>query len=187
MINFTKAKKALIKYIVPSLITVMSFGVLFQVSNVYVHISKNENNPSFVNFDHMFKAIKSSIPCILITLVLSVLALVNITNIYILQYSSFVTVVLLSLNFILLFELLLMNIFFPLFINEKGFRRYYQPIIMGNMNIGMSIIIIILVLVIVSCIFTAPTTSIFLYPALMVMLSYFNEQLFIKYTKLQQV
>lgn len=170
LINFKNITELIKKYAITAILVWSSFGLLFQVGNIYLFKQAEEEDKSLINPKNMFLAIKKGILITIINIVALIVVFTNTRYIYYLDYNRLITYTVLLFNYIFLFELLLANIFFAMFATkEKGVLTILKKsLIVGNLNIGLAILLLLFGSLILGCIAFSPMTGFVLIPVFMV-------------------
>lgn len=166
LINVKNTFNIVKKWIVSSILICSTFGLLYQLGSIYQYQQLKSGSQKIVDTNNILYAIKKSWLITLVNVIILIIVFVNIKYIYILDYSKFITYILLICNVLIVFELIMINIFFPMFAvsTSKWIVSISKSLIIANLNIGLAILLIVFGIIIISCIVVAPLTSYVLVP-----------------------
>lgn len=183
LINIKNTVNTIKKWIVSSILICSTFGLLYQVGSIYQYQQKKNNYSKVVDPNNIWIAIKKGWLITLVNIIVFIIIFINVKYIYILGYSKLFTYVLLLANFIIIFELILANLFFSMYAEKKSkfLDTIKKSLIISNLNIGLSLLMLFLALIIFSCIIVSPFSAYILVPVYLMCLQRVYSKLEEKY------
>ncbi len=183
LINIKQTFETIGKWMVSTILICATFGLLYQIASIYQYKQYKDNYKHKIDANNIFFALKKGWFITVLNIVLFFIIYVNIKYMYILSYNKIFTYILLLSNFILIFEWLLINIYYPLFAanGETVLAAIKKSFYILNLNIGLSLLALFGGLIVLSCIIASPFTAYFLVPVSVMVLEKIYEKLETKY------
>lgn len=185
LINVKNTEIVIKKWAVSTILICGTFGLLYQIGNIYQYKQSKVYNDKFIDTNNILFALKKGWFITVLNVILAIILFINIKYVYVLNYSLVFTYVLMFANFIILFELIMTNLFFAMYAADdiKIINVVKKSLLVSNLNIGLSILMLLLAVIIFSCIVVLPFTSYILVPFYLMCLHKVYSKLEIKYNE----